>query len=252
MLYVQLFGSFQALYEDAPVAALQSERMQAGLAYILLNRHAPIARQQLAFTFWPDITDAQARHNLRTLLKRLRDALPQVDHFLAIESQTIQWRSDASFALDVAEFEAALARGDVHAAIDLYRGDVLPTCYDDWIVSERERLHSLYVEALAQAISDAEEQRDFVTALQYGQRALQADPLREETYRQLMRLHAANGDRVSLRRIFDTCALVLKRELDVEPSPTTRTLYATLSHMEVRSGISEPFPRRFVTTSGIH
>jgi len=90
--------------------------------------------------------------------------------------------------LDVAEFEAALDRGDVRAAIELYRGDVLPTCYDDWIVSERERLHAHYVEALTQVVSDAEGQRDFVAALQYGQRALQADPLREETYRQLMRL----------------------------------------------------------------
>jgi DNA-binding SARP family transcriptional activator len=49
---------------------LQSERIQNVLAYLLLNRHAPISRQQLAFAFWPDITDAQARHNLRTLLTR--------------------------------------------------------------------------------------------------------------------------------------------------------------------------------------
>lgn len=242
MLHVQLFGSFQALDDDAPIAALQSERIQAVLAYVLLNRYAPIARQQLAFTFWPDIMDAQARHNLRTLLTRLREALPRADQFLAFEAQTIHWRSDAPCTLDVAEFEAALARGDVRAAVELYRGDVLPTCYDDWIVSERERLHALYVEALAQAINDAEGQRDFVTALQYGQRALQADPLREETYRQLMRLHAANGDRVSLRRTFDTCTLILKRELDVEPSPTTRALYATLSQMEVSPAVSGPLP----------
>jgi predicted ATPase/DNA-binding SARP family transcriptional activator len=242
VLHVRLFGSFQALDDDAPVAALQSERIQAVLTYLLLNRYTPIVRQQLAFTFWPDTTDAQARHNLRTLLTRLREALPHADSFLTIEAQTIQWCSDTPFTLDVAEFEAALARGDVRAAIELYRGDVLPTCYDDWIVSERERLHALYVEALTQAINDAERQRDFVAALQYGQRALQADPLREETYRQLMRLHTANGDRVSLRRTYDTCTLILKRELDVEPSPTTRTLYATLSQLEVHPPVSEPLP----------
>ncbi len=242
MLHVQLFGSFQALDDDMPVAALQSERILAVLAYLLLNRHAPISRQQLAFTFWPDTTDAQARHNLRTLLTRLRDALPHADQFLAIEAQTIQWRSDAPCTVDVAEFEAAFNRGDVRAAIELYRGEVLPTCYDDWIVSERERLHMRYIEALTQAGNDAEAQRDFVAALHYGQRALQADPLREQTYQQLMRLHAANGDQVSLRRIFDTCALVLKRELDVEPSPTTRALYATLSQWKVSPAASEPVP----------
>ena len=86
MLRIQFFGSFQALNDDVPIAAMQSERIQAILAYVLLNRHAPIARQQLAFTFWPDITNTQARHNLRTLLTRLREALPRADQFLVIEA----------------------------------------------------------------------------------------------------------------------------------------------------------------------
>jgi hypothetical protein len=34
----------------------------------------------------------------------------------------------------------------------------------------------------------------------------------------------------------------LKRELDVEPSPTTRALYATLSQMEVSPAVSGPLP----------
>ena len=73
MLRIQLLGSFQVNDEDKPIARLQSERLQALLAYLVLHRDQPVSRQQLAVTFWPDTTDGQARTNLRTLLARLRE-----------------------------------------------------------------------------------------------------------------------------------------------------------------------------------
>jgi DNA-binding SARP family transcriptional activator len=75
MLRIQLFGSFQVSAVDKPIARLQSERLQALLAYLVLRRDQSLSRQQLAVTFWPDTTDAQARTNLRTLIARLREAL---------------------------------------------------------------------------------------------------------------------------------------------------------------------------------
>src|SRR5512147_2081316 len=104
MLRIQLLGSFQVSADEKPIAKVQSERLQALLAYLVLQRAQPQSRQQLAVTFWPDTTDAQARTNLRTLLARLREALPEADQFLAIDSQTVQWRSDAPGGIDVIEF----------------------------------------------------------------------------------------------------------------------------------------------------
>lgn len=228
VLHLQFLGGFHATDNGRAIAALQSERMQFLLAYVLLHRHTPLSRQQVAFTFWPDTTDAQARHNLRTLLTRLREALPEMDQILAIDAQNIQWRSDAPCTSDIGEFEQALACGNVRRASELYRGDLLPTCYADWIANDRERYRVRYIEALAQAVTEAEAQHDFVNALHYAQRTLEADPLREETYCQLMRLHARTGDRVSVRRVFKTCELILQRELGVGPNHATRELYRQL------------------------
>jgi DNA-binding SARP family transcriptional activator len=89
MLRIQLFGSFQVRIDDKPLTRLQTDRLQALLAYLVLHRDQPLSRQQLAVTFWPDTTDVQARTNLRTLLARLRETLPDADQFLMVMCFTL-------------------------------------------------------------------------------------------------------------------------------------------------------------------
>jgi predicted ATPase/DNA-binding SARP family transcriptional activator/Tfp pilus assembly protein PilF len=246
-LHIQLLGGFLVRDGGTPVTALDSPRLQALLATLLLHRHAPVPRQHLAFLLWPDSTEAQAQSNLRTLLHRLRRALPDADRFLDAELHALRWRLDAPFTLDVAEFERAVAQaemakraGNERAArmafeetIELYRGDLLPGCYDEWILPERERLRQMFVAALEQLIQLLENQRDYHAAIQAGQRLLRQDPLHEGTYRRLMRLHALSGDRASALRVYHTCAVVLARELGIEPSFATRATYDELARPEV-------------------
>ena len=123
-LHLDLLGMFRLRRGDQLVAGFEQARLQHLLAYLVLHRAAPISRQQLAFLFWPDSTDQQALKNLRTLLTRLRHALPDADHFIDVTAQTIQWRPDAPFTLDVADFETAVAKSA--AASFLLRQD------DDW------------------------------------------------------------------------------------------------------------------------
>src|SRR5512143_3622017 len=110
-LHLDLLGAFRLRQGDEPVAGFEHARLQRLLAYLALHRAAPISRRQLAFLFWPDSTDQQALKNLRTLLTRLRQALPGADDFIDVTDQTIQWRLDAPFTLDVAEFETAVGQG---------------------------------------------------------------------------------------------------------------------------------------------
>ena len=79
-LRINLLGRFQVSQGDQPLAGFEHARFQHLLAYLTLHRTAPISRQQLAFLFWPDSTDQQALKNLRTLLTRLRQALPDAYH----------------------------------------------------------------------------------------------------------------------------------------------------------------------------
>ncbi len=56
ILHIHLLGEFRLNYDDAPLTTLNTGRQQLLLAYLLLHRHAPQARQALAFLFWPDTT----------------------------------------------------------------------------------------------------------------------------------------------------------------------------------------------------
>jgi predicted ATPase/DNA-binding SARP family transcriptional activator len=238
ILQIQLLGDLQIAYDGTQVKGVNTARLQSLLAYLLIHRQASQSRQQLAFLFWPDTVEAKARANLRFFLHRLRRALPDADRFIQIDETSVVWRADAPFTLDVAVFEDALEKAKqemgeaavraLESAVSLYRGDLLPTCYDDWILPERERLRQLYLAALARLIQEMESQGEYRAAISRAQQLLRYDPLHEETYRQLMRLHAKNGDHVGALRAFHTCAAVLERELAVEPSPATRAEYKQL------------------------
>ena len=242
-LRVQLLGDFHLAYKGTALTNFHSARLQALLAYLLLHRASPQPRQRIAFQLWPDSSETHARSSLRFLLHQLRRALPEAEYFIAIDERSVQWRSEGAFALDVAEFEDAVTRAGQEGppagvrsalmqAADVYHGELLPNCYDDWIAPERERLRQMFVESLERLTALLEGERDYATAIGWAQRLLRNDPLHEETYRRLMRLHAAGGDRVGVLRVFQTCVAVLQRELAAEPSALTHETYMRLLRRE--------------------
>jgi DNA-binding SARP family transcriptional activator len=235
VLHIHLLGAFQLTLDDRPVTSVNTPRLQLLLAYLVLHRNVPQSRQHLAFTLWPDSDEAQARTNLRNLMHHLRSALPQADAFLRSDTQTLQWvgRKAESFSLDVAEFESLAPQPSIPAlerAVALYRGELLPGSYDDWVMQERERLAQVFSGALERLITLLEQRRDYARAIPYAQRLLQRDPLNEAAYRDLMRLYAAQGERASALQTYRACASLLQRELAVEPSPATQAAYQTLLH----------------------
>ncbi|MCC7357833.1 MAG: AAA family ATPase [Anaerolineales bacterium] len=217
---------------ETPVTEIKTARLQSLLCYLVLHQDAPQMRRHLALVLWPDSLEAQARTNLRNLLHLLRSTLPQADEFLRINAQTVHWYPRAPCAVDVAEFQQALAGGDLARAVELYRGDLLPSCYDDWILPERECLREAHLNALDELRAHSEARGEDAAALAYAQRLLHADPLREETHRHVIRLHLRRGDRAAALRSYHHCATTLARELAVEPAPVTRELREQIVHLQ--------------------
>ena len=245
-LQVRLLGDFSLIYADQRVTSLNAMRLQALLAYLALHGDAPQQRQHLAFLFWPDAPEAQARNNLRQLLHQLRQAFSDVPACILTDKHTLYWHPSVPFDLDVAAFEQALDRAAtatrqhdssavqeaLEQADQLYRGELLPGCYDEWILPERERLRQHHVQALERLLRLLEAQGDIGTAIQYAQRLLGLDPLSEDLYRRLMRLFGQNNDRASALHVYHTCVTTLRREMDVDPDPATREAYEQLMQHE--------------------
>jgi len=56
-------------------------------------------------------------------------------------------------------------------------------------------------------------------------RLIQNDPLREQSYRALVRLHLRQGNRTAALQVYQRCVNTLASELGVPPSPETERLY---------------------------
>ena len=249
-LKIQLLGGFQITTSQVPLPGFTNTRLQSVLTYLILTRSTPQARQQLAYQFWPESSDSQARTNLRNILHLLRTNLPDVTRYLMIDSVTVQWRPDAPATIDVVQFEDAMVvaqrarnvdaqKKALEEAIACYVGDLLPNCYDEWISSVREEWQQRYLSAVEKLIDLLEQRRDFRTALDHAQRLLQYDPLLETTYGRLMQLHAALGDRAAALRVYHLCRTTLDRELGVDPSPTTQAIYEGLLNLDTPATVTE-------------
>jgi len=249
-LEIHLLGDFRLSYNGNSLTTLNT-RLQTLLVYLLLHRQHPQPRQHIAFVFWPDSSENQAFSNLRTLYARLRKNLPQADLFLQADHQTMQWRLDAPFSLDVAKFETAVNTAatitDWQTAINLYYDNLLPNWYDEWLVSERERLQQLFFRANETLMQMLEDQRHYQSAAQAAQRLLRHDPLHEATYRRLMRVQALAGNKAGALRTFHTCATRLEKELSVVPDKSTRDLYERL--LRVDSAVEPKQPTASETAS---
>jgi DNA-binding SARP family transcriptional activator len=232
-LQLNLLGGFELFYDEKPVDLAYSTRLQTLITYIILHRSAPVVRQQLAYIFWPDTSESQARTNLRNLIHQLRQALPFIFTYITFDNNILEWRSDTAFRLDINAFRRCLfiapgqgpAKEGLEEAIRLYKGDLFPACYDDWILPAREDLHQMFMGALDRLAFLQEEAREYSQALNTARRLVQADPLQPAANQRLMRLYTLVGDRPAALRAYRTYTQQLWQELGAKPDVQIEELY---------------------------
>ncbi|MCJ7735030.1 MAG: AAA family ATPase, partial [Anaerolineales bacterium] len=247
ILTIQLLGNFHLLYDGETVPGIESPRLQSFLAYLLIHQDSPQSRQQLSYTFWPDSSESQARTNLRNMLYRLREVLPEADQYLDIGSQTLWWQPDAPFKTDLDDFKRAVDHTEdtgngkdqaahqqaLKEAVEAYQGDLLPNCYDDWIIPERESLSQAYLRLLEELVEILELGQEYDAAIQAAQQLIRHDPLHENSYQLLMNLYALNGEKARAIRTYHQCVDALEKELGLDPSPAIMALYHQLMEREI-------------------
>lgn len=143
VLQIALMGQFCLLDEELKTIPLDTASHQALFAYLALHPGQTHTRQHLAFTFWPDSSEGQARTNLRKALFYLRQALPHADTFLHTDRHTVMWRQELPYKLDVDTFTTAVFQAKqatssraqkqhLTLAENSYRGELLPELLTDY------------------------------------------------------------------------------------------------------------------------
>ena len=233
-LSLTLLGGFQARLDPGGAISLPTKKAQALLAYLALPLGPAHPRDKLAALLWGGIREESARNSLRQALFALRKALTTTaPPSLTLNGDTIALDRRA-VSVDVADFERLLAAGKPEAlerASALYRGDLLAGLavdeppFEEWLLSERERLREFALEGLAKLLRHQREAGTPEAAVQTALKLLSLDPLQEPVHRTIMRLYTDIGRRGAALRQYQHCVAVLQRELGVEPEPETRQLY---------------------------
>ncbi len=202
------------------------------IAYLAL-RNRPLLRVHVAGTLWIDSNEERSCANLRTALWRLRgqaQTVVEADSSHAWLSREVHVDVREVFAVARSLIQSREPQAVEAAAIpsSLLAGDLLPDWYDEWVLSERERLHELRMHALEELADRATRDGRYGAAIDNALAAIQADPLRESAHRALIGAYLAEGNpSAGLRQYRRYCRLAAE-ELGIEPSSQMRELLSTL------------------------
>ena len=243
-LKIHLLGGLQIARADAPITDFISNKVAALLAYLAVTRRAH-SRDKLASLLWGEMSDADAKNNLRQALTNLRRV---ADDCLTITRDSIEFTGNCF--LDSTKFESGIKNASslnlepldqtqgkpasviLTDSLTLYRGDFLEGFYirdtpnfEDWMLVERARLRELALQSLHTLTQFHTQRGNFTEAMTYASRLLTFDPWREEAHRQLMLLQARTGQFSAALAQYETCHKILEKELGVQPSLETTALY---------------------------
>jgi DNA-binding SARP family transcriptional activator len=154
-------------------------------------------RSAVAGQLWPEVSEDQAQHRLRTTLWRAQKALPGL-----VESPRGAVCLNSCVQLDVRELTAWGRRVlDPTAPVDVcvrgnpaMYGELLPGWYDDWVLLERERLRDLRLHIWETLSDKLVRAGRFGEAVEAAHEAIRAAPLRDSASAALIRAYAAEGN----------------------------------------------------------
>jgi predicted ATPase len=154
---LRLLGAFELSDGRQRLTRLASRPMVALLARLALAPERNHPREELVELLWPGVDPQVSRNRLRQTLSVLRSVLEPPSEVLAPVLQAD--RHDVrlvrgAIECDVVAFEREARLGRAAQALALYRGELLPGFFDEWVLDERQRLEAVS-ERLAEHVAAA-------------------------------------------------------------------------------------------------
>jgi DNA-binding SARP family transcriptional activator len=207
-------------------------------------------RERLIDLFWPELDVERGRRAVNSAIWRLRKLLSsapeykQGDGLRTVGSETILERAswlDVDIWALLEAAQAALGGAETHvdsfamkqvlAVLYRYEGPFLDGEDAEWILEERERLHSLFVQSAMIVVRHLGLGGRYHDAIQLARYALRFDPYREELVRHLLTLLALDERRIDAIRYYDHWIGMIRKELGISPLPATRAIIEEIRNL---------------------
>ena len=238
ILEVRALGQARVLKEGIEVSRSHWTSLRTRELFFFLVDRAPIARDKVLETFWPEKTISRATANLHQTLYRVRRALGC--EAVIVEDKVCRLAGDLRLDYDVTRFEAAarfalgIARGDLRrsgalaSALELYVGDYLADLQADWSLNRRQNLSGLQVKVLCAYAEELMNLTRYGEAREVLARALVAEPLLDELHERMLVCLGRQGRRHEVVDYYRRYREQLRAELGLDPPPEMRALYGRL------------------------
>jgi DNA-binding SARP family transcriptional activator len=221
-LELRVLGNFEARDKANQLVDVSAKKNRALLAILALSPSGWVPRQQLANLLWSDREDVHARSSLRQSLASLRKDFSAIDPSLVSADDEKLILDCAKVEIDAARFQRFATSDDVEVlrqAMSLYRGELLADttirdpAFEEWIASERARLHEIAVTILETlwAVERSGHRIDV------AKRLVALDPLKESSHRALMQAYAEVGENARALQHYATCRDLLKTGYGIAP-----------------------------------
>jgi DNA-binding SARP family transcriptional activator len=240
-------GQFQAYQDEQLVENWLSRKALSIFKYLILAHPAPVVKEVLMETFWPDSDPEAARRNLHqaiyTLRQILRGEQPEFHHIF-FKNDCYTLHPNMEVWIDFREFEKCIQAGrhldqsgqseraidQYGAAAGLYQGDFLEEdLYEDWPTLQREQLRNAYYSLVDRLTELYLQTGHHISVIHLCHKVLAKDRCYESVHRMLMQSYLAQGQRHLAVRQYETCVRALREDLGILPSRETVNLYHSIT-----------------------
>ena len=223
-------------------------RRLAGFLFTFPDR--PHRRERLVDLFWPELDEERGRRAMNSAVWRLRKLLASAPEYeeghglRTVGPETIlertPWLDIDTWALLEAA-QAVLSGPEVRlepsgikqilAVLYRYEGPFLDGEDAEWILEERERLHSVFVQSAMIMVRHLGLCAQYHEAILLARHVLRFDPYREELVRYLLTLLALDERRIDAIRYYDHWIGMIRKELAISPLPATRAIIEQIRNL---------------------
>ena len=248
---LQTLYGFEVLRAGLPMKPSEWERNKAKslLKVIIARGPGNVHKEVIIEDLWPECSADNGEKNFKVTLHRLRKSLEPAMHntfgscYIHLDDKRLSLDENLC-EVDADHFVSLIAQGKAcfkegkpqkarkffNEAIALYQGDFLKEdIYQDWAVEKRLKLKNLFIETLLTLGRINVGQGAWKKAESSYLKAINADPLLEEAYQQLMVLYENQDMRSQAIRLYERCKLKLMQELDVPPDRQTEAIFKRIT-----------------------